>query len=61
LQSQLNELKQQLTEISARRQIQEMELGTTDNAALKNRLETVFNKLVNDQTQKEREVWQSTT
>jgi len=56
LQSQLNLLKNQLTEISARRQIQEMELSTTDNVALRNRLETVLNKLVNDQSDKEREV-----
>jgi len=58
LQGQLNELKQQLTEISCRRQIQETELSTTDNAALKSRLETVLDKLINDQNEKEREIRQ---
>ncbi|XP_021955901.1 transcription initiation factor TFIID subunit 7 [Folsomia candida] len=53
---QLADLKMQLTEISGRRSIQEMEVATTDNAALKSRLETVLNKLVMDQTEKEREI-----
>jgi hypothetical protein len=52
----LNLLKNQLTEISARRQISETELSTTDNVALRNRLETVLLKLINDQMDKEREV-----
>lgn len=56
LQQQLNDLRQQLTEISTRKSIQETELSTTDNAALKSRLETVLNKLAQDLMEKQREV-----
>jgi ribosomal protein L29 len=56
LQSQLDELKQQLTEINARRQIQETELSSLNNVVFRQRLESVLNKLVNDQLEKESQI-----
>lgn len=49
-------LKAQLTEINARRQIQEAELATIDNMALRQRLESGIERLMNDEMEKERQV-----
>ncbi|CAG7721829.1 unnamed protein product [Allacma fusca] len=56
LQSQLNDLRNQLTEISARRQNRETELSSMDNVALRNRLESVLKQIVNEQKDKERQI-----
>jgi hypothetical protein len=45
-----------LTEINTRLQIQEAELSTIDNMALRQRLEAGIEKIANDQMDKEKEV-----
>jgi len=49
-------LKNQLVEINARRQIQEAELSTIDNMALRQRLETGIERLSNEEMEKDRQV-----
>jgi len=56
LKDQLNLLKQQLTEISVKRQIQDAEMSSIDNMALRQRLEPVLDKLMREQVEKEREI-----
>jgi TATA-binding protein-associated factor Taf7 len=56
LKEQLESLKSQLTEISARCQIQEAELASVENMALRQRLESVVDKLNSDQEDKKAEI-----
>ncbi|CAL8072440.1 unnamed protein product [Orchesella dallaii] len=56
LEDQLRQLREELQDISKRRENQEIQLSTNENSALRQRLETVLRKTVDDQNEKERKI-----
>ncbi|ODM92080.1 hypothetical protein Ocin01_14599, partial [Orchesella cincta] len=56
LEDQLRQLREELQDISKRRENQEIQLSTNENSALRQRLETVLRKTIDDQNEKERKI-----
>jgi len=57
----LEDLRQQLVEIQARRQAQELEIASIENQALKQRLQSVLESLLQEEAEKQRQYNQLTS